>query len=219
MIHVPGAGSAIHRGVESEDSIAVAGLDDQLDRELRRLRRSDRVLEYIDLVGGAVDRQDDAVFRDLRLEGSAVIAPRERCRPCRRVRLRWRTASSRACSDRHAPSDIRSSVRIDELVTAAPQSIEGRRLADRIEPRAQKCRPVVGFHGVQCLTTSSKVYVTVVKLAVADAEEGPREVVQRSLFPASARGSRCRRRARSTGPPSSSPRSAANCARTWGGAD
>src|ERR1700719_3327868 len=45
--------------VESEDSKSIAGLDDQLDRKLRRLRRSDRVFQYIDVVGGTVDRQYD----------------------------------------------------------------------------------------------------------------------------------------------------------------
>src|SRR6202050_1595647 len=70
---------------------------------------------------------------------------------------------------------------VHQLVAAAPQPIERRGFADRIEPLAQKGSPVIGLHRIQRLHDVIEGEGDDGEAAVADAEEGARKIVERAF--------------------------------------
>src|SRR5580698_1375904 len=119
--------------IEPREREPIAALDDQFDRMVGGFRGADRILERLRAVGDAIHRDDLLSLDQPRLEGRAVPydirdgpflllvvyldADREQQRQL--ILLLLLRALQRA-----------RCLGIDELVAAAPQPIERRRLAD-----------------------------------------------------------------------------------------
>ena len=58
--------------INTDDSKPIAGLNDQLDWQLRALRRPDRIFEHIGTVGGTIDCENLRALSELGLEGRTV---------------------------------------------------------------------------------------------------------------------------------------------------
>ncbi|PAV68276.1 hypothetical protein WR25_13351 [Diploscapter pachys] len=170
------AGTAVI--VDGDFAITRPALDQQLDRLLRGLCRDDRRLQHVAAIGGAVDCLNDGADVHARLERRAVPDH------CGRLAVLGHRQTDRI-GDVHAAAFLgvgevfRRFGGVDELVAVHREAIDRRGLARLGQALGEEACPVIGDDGVQRVGDVVERVGDLTPVAVADAEEGLGEIVDR----------------------------------------